>query len=345
MRPIPLINAEHAFRVAGLLDAAGIPADRYLEQARISPGIREDSTGFLPGRSVWSLVANATRAEGLENLWLDVARLSDWRRAPWVVPMTHAATLLDAIRVMCSSYVRQIPMNRLGLSFDGPEAWFWRRRVADTHDWDGSEQAEQYTLSFMLEVIRTAAGADWLPERLEVESTSPGWAASTSRLRGVRIQFDQPRLAVAIPIPLLSIPVSITAHSTGRVEAESPATDFQGSLRQLLQPYLLGGLPTQELAADLLWTSPRTLRRRLAQEGTTWRAVIHDMIFSKAVDELQQGRATVREIAEELGYSDAEHFTRFFRSRAGIPPSAYRAEVERAKQLADSPYKRVINVR
>jgi AraC-like DNA-binding protein len=248
--------------------------------------------------------------------------------------MTHAATLLDAIRAMCSSYVRQIPMNRLGLSFDGTVAWFWRMRLADTHDWDGGERCEQYTLSFMLEVIRTAAGASWLPERLEVQSASSGWAASTSRLRGIHIAFDQSRLAIAIPIPLLSIPVSITAHSAAGIAAEPPSTDFQGSMRQVLQPYLSGGLPTQVLAADLLWTSPRTLRRRLAEEGTTWRAVIHDMIFSKAVDELQQGRATVREIAEELGYSDAEHFTRFFRNRAGIPPSAYRAEVERAEELA-----------
>jgi AraC-like DNA-binding protein len=40
------------------------------------------------------------------------------------------------------------------------------------------------------------------------------------------------------------------------------------------------------------------------------------------------------EIADELGYIDAAHFTRFFRSRAGVLPSAYREEVERGRQLA-----------
>jgi hypothetical protein len=77
MRPVPLINAEHALRVAGLLDAAGVPADRYLERAKASPRIRENPGGFVPGRSVWSLIANTTRAVGLENLWLDVARSCD----------------------------------------------------------------------------------------------------------------------------------------------------------------------------------------------------------------------------------------------------------------------------
>jgi hypothetical protein len=48
MHPIPLINVGHVVRIASLLDANGIPADRYLEQARISPGALQrplDSNG------------------------------------------------------------------------------------------------------------------------------------------------------------------------------------------------------------------------------------------------------------------------------------------------------------
>jgi AraC-like DNA-binding protein len=334
MQPIPLIGAEHAARVAGLLDAKGIPADRYLEHARISPQLREDPVGFVPGRCVWTLVGEADRREGLGDFWLDIASLSDWRRAGWVRPMTHAATLRDAIRAMCSSYVRQIPMNELGLTVQGPVAWFWRRRLTDARGWEGNEPAEMYTLSFMLEVVRAAAGAGWLPERLKVECSASGWAASMDRFRGVRTQYRQPMLALAIPTPLLSLPVSIRSHTAGGVELEPAATDFQGSLRQVLQPWLVGRLPDQQLAADLLWTSPRTLRRRLAEEGTTWRAVSQDLVFSRAVERLEQGRTSVRELAEELGYSSAEHFTRFFRSRAGVPPSAYREEIERGRELA-----------
>jgi AraC-like DNA-binding protein len=334
MQPIPLISAEHAARVAGLLDAKGIPANRYLEHARISPQLREDPVGFVPGRCVWTLVDEANRREGLGDFWLDIASLSDWRRADWVRPMTHAATLRDAIRAMCSSYVRQIPMNELGLTVQGPVAWFWRRRITDVRGWEGNEPAEMYTLSFMLEAVRAAAGPSWLPERLKVESPSSGWAAATDRLPGVRIQYDQPLLALAIPVPLLSIPVAIRAHSGTGMEVEPAAADFQGSLRQVLQPWLVGRLPDQQLAADLLWTSPRTLRRRLAEEGTSWRAVAEDLTFSRAVVRLLEGRTSVRELAEELGYSRPEHFTRFFRGRAGVPPSAYRAEVEHARELA-----------
>jgi len=333
MQPIPLINAEHVVRIAGLLDANGIPADRYLEVARISPGLREHPTGFVPGHSVWALVGGVDDGEALGEFWLDIARVSSWRRAGWVAPLTHAAILADAIRAMCKSYVRQIPMNQLGLSLDGDVAWFWRRRVCDVHDWPGNQPAEQYTLSFMLEVIRAAAGPDWLPECVRVECSSSGWPAATKRLPGVRTEFDQPMLAVAIPVPLLALPVAIRALPAPGAECETPAPDFQGSVRQVLEPCFEVGLPSQQVAAEMLWTTPRTLRRRLAEEYTTWHAVVNDLKFARAVARLQEGRSSMREIAEELGYSDAAHFARFFRRRAGVPPSAYRDEVERARAL------------
>ena len=337
MTRIPLIGAEHAICIANLLDAIGVPADRYLEKARISPRVREDCTAFLPGRSVWAMVDAADRGDALGEFWLDVARVTDWRRGGWVRPMTHAATLGDAIRAMCSSYVRQIPMNKLGLSVEGPVAWFWRQRVVDVHDWPGSEPAEQYTLSFMLEVVRTAAGPTWLPEFLKVECSRSGWSAANSRLPGVRFEHDRPLLALAIPVQLLSIPVSIKALSEAGGEYERAATDFQGSLRQVLEPWLGDGLPSQEIAAEMLGTTPRTLRRGLAEEGTSWRTVVNDLKFARAVTRLQDGRSSLREVAEELGYSAPTHFSRFFLHRAGVPPGAYLREIERARELARRP--------
>jgi AraC-like DNA-binding protein len=102
----------------------------------------------------------------------------------------------------------------------------------------------------------------------------------------------------------------------------------------VLEPWFENGLPDQETAAEMLWTTPRTLRRRLAAEHTTWHDVVNDLKFARAVERLREGRCSVGEIAEELGYRDAAHFTRFFRQRAGVPPTAYRDEVARARAVA-----------
>jgi AraC-like DNA-binding protein len=286
---------------------------------------------------LWVLADLVERSEGLGDFWLDSARGGSWRRASWVPPLSHATTLGEAIGAMCVSYVRQVAMNELGITADGAVAWFWRRRVCNVRRWPGNEPAEQYTLSIMLEVIRAAAGPSWLPEGLKVECPSSGWAGATSRLPGVRVEYDQPLLAMAIPVQLLSLPVSITALPTLGAECEPAATDFQGSLRQLLEPWLGTGLPNQEVAAEMLGTAPRTLRRRLAEENASWHTVVNDLKFARAVARLEEGRSSVRDVAEELGYSVPAHFSRFFRHRAGVPPVAYREEVERARERARRP--------
>ena len=91
MGPIPLVSSEIVARVAGLLDDLGMPTYRYVERSRISPQVREDPVGFVPGRCVWTLVGESDRAEDLREFWLEIASFADWRRAAWVPPLVHAA--------------------------------------------------------------------------------------------------------------------------------------------------------------------------------------------------------------------------------------------------------------
>ena len=61
----------------------------------------------------------------------------------------------------------------------------------------------------MLEVIRAAAGPSWRPPGLMLESSPRSWAATSPALAGVPKHYDQPLLAVAIPVSLLALPISI----------------------------------------------------------------------------------------------------------------------------------------
>jgi AraC-like DNA-binding protein len=236
---------------------------------------------------------------------------------------------------MCITYVREIAMVELGLEEQEPTAWFRRRRTTSVRGWEGNDPAEQYMLGFMLEVVRLAAGPNWIPARLQLESPASGWGSSTEAFPGTRIEFGRPWLAVGIPRPWLSLPLpeppSDVVSEAGA--AELPADTFAKSLRQSLLGMKSETLPTEEQAAELIRLSPRTLRRKLAAESTSWRELVHDMRYRRAVMLLQEGRS-VQEISEALGYSYPHHFTRFFRARTGLSPSAYRREIERASGSA-----------
>lgn len=76
------------------------------------------------------------------------------------------------------------------------------------------------------------------------------------------------------------------------------------------------------VAADL-HLDERTLRRRLAVEGTTFRRLLDEVRHARARELLGQG-AAVAEVAGELGYSETATFTRSFTRWEGVPPSRIR---------------------
>jgi AraC-like DNA-binding protein len=315
--------------IAEAMDASGAPTNRMLETSGISPSVRENRLGFVPGRCVWAFVDEYSRRSDRREFLFEMARQSNWRRARWATGMTQCVTLGDALLRMGSGWTREIPMNRMGLTLNESVAWFWRCRTTEVRGWVGNESAEQYCLSFMLEVIRAAAGPQWQPTGVMLESSPFGWGAVSPALDGVTKWYRGPQLAVAFPRRLLALPVSIQPLLDNYPAAEPAARDFQGSLRQVLRESIAGGLPGQTEIAERLGTSGRSLRRRLAEEGHTWRSVVNELKFALAHEQLMRG-VPAGEVAEQLGYSDPAHFARFFVSRTGVAPSRWREHADRA---------------
>jgi AraC-like DNA-binding protein len=84
-----------------------------------------------------------------------------------------------------------------------------------------------------------------------------------------------------------------------------------------------GGFPTLPAVAAELDLHPRTLRRQLAQEGTSFRALLNEARSTLAVDLLCNVGLTVEEVSKRLGYSDNSTFCHAFKRWYGVPPSAY----------------------
>lgn len=86
-------------------------------------------------------------------------------------------------------------------------------------------------------------------------------------------------------------------------------------------------LPGLGQVAAALMTTARTLRRRLADEGTSFRALVEHVQVQRAT-ELLAGRMSVERIADRLGYTDPSAFTQAFKRWTGVTPRAYRASLE-----------------
>lgn len=96
-------------------------------------------------------------------------------------------------------------------------------------------------------------------------------------------------------------------------------------VRVVVTQRLLDGAPAADVAAHLGW-SERTLRRRLAAEGTAYQELL-DAVRAAVAASLLAAPASlpVQEVARRLGYADATTFIRAHRRWTGrTPGEAYR---------------------
>jgi AraC-like DNA-binding protein len=84
-----------------------------------------------------------------------------------------------------------------------------------------------------------------------------------------------------------------------------------------------GVFPTLPDVAEELDIHPRTLRRRLAEEGTSFRALLNEARSAVAVDLLRNVGLTVEEVSTRLGYTEVSTFSHAFKRWYGVAPSAY----------------------
>ncbi|WP_329411297.1 AraC family transcriptional regulator [Nocardia vinacea] len=103
-----------------------------------------------------------------------------------------------------------------------------------------------------------------------------------------------------------------------------------GSVREVLL-HQMNGRITQEDVAERLHMSLRTMRRRLADEGTSYRRLCVET-YGTLAEELLATGLTVEDVAYRMGYSGAPSFSNAFKQWRGISPGRFaRAATERLR--------------
>ena len=115
-----------------------------------------------------------------------------------------------------------------------------------------------------------------------------------------------------------------------REEKERGLTEVH-SVTRTMSELRLGdaGYPTLADLARRAHVSPRSLRRHLAREGTTYSEMLEHARRRDALRLLDNAALSVRDVAELLGYENPANFTRAFRRWTGTTPSAHREATRR----------------
>lgn len=196
----------------------------------------------------------------------------------------------------------------------------------------------EYVLGLAVVLGRQLLGRELRPALVEFRHPEPRDTRVHARLFCAPVVFGAPRNALAIPGSLAggalpganaSLLQVLERYATRLVDELPPEGDFVGRVRHLLETQLVGGDPTAAAAAARLHMSVRTLRRRLAERGTTHTRLLAEVRREVAERLLARPELDLGEITWRLGFSEPSAFHRAFRRWTGTTPGERRRELSR----------------
>lgn len=95
-------------------------------------------------------------------------------------------------------------------------------------------------------------------------------------------------------------------------------------VKHYLHHHLEGLIPEQAILAKKLGVSVRSLQRKLASEGSSFRSLLEEVRCQKASKMLLEKKITISEIAFRLGYAEQAAFTHAFQRWFGCSPRQMR---------------------
>jgi AraC-like DNA-binding protein len=204
-------------------------------------------------------------------------------------------------------------------------AWDQRAGVPD-------RLIEQLHAIAFLTVLRQACPTAGNPLMVEIMNDEGGEGKAYEDAFGCPVLFGKPALRLVFPVEALRAPVDIydvSINTTWQAcqrtlrEAQPDATRFVRAVQEAILHYLPAGAPA-DLAAATLNLSRRTLQRRLADAGCTYRQLLNGIRERHAACLLADKQLNLQEIAFLLGYSEQSAFNHAYHRWTGISPSEAR---------------------
>ena len=159
----------------------------------------------------------------------------------------------------------------------------------------------------------------------------PDYAALAQDLFRCEVRYRQGWAGFALPASQLDVPLAMADPAAFQqalqvcqreLDKLQRSETFSDRVRRVLLEKRQG-FPSLQVVARLFNMTPRTLHRRLQDEGTTFQQLLEGVRHQLAIGHLTAGQLSVQEIAWLLGYTEVANFRRAFKRWEGVAPSAW----------------------
>jgi len=197
----------------------------------------------------------------------------------------------------------------------------------------GLPLAEDTELSTIVGSCREVTGVDVAPFEVVFTHHQPASTEEHRRFFRCPLRFGQPVSRIVFLERDLALPIARGDETlAGYLDDDAEnvlrtlvtGTSVRERTRSAIWALLSEGRPTLRQIASALQLPPRTLQRRLAQEGTSLHAEIEHIRKTMATASLRNHTRPIEDVAFVLGYTEPSTFYRSFKRWTGKTPRQYR---------------------
>lgn len=274
----------------------------------------------VAARQVVDLLQQSAEASGRRDLGAAFAAACDLDGfGPLSALLAHCGSVADAVGLGMRHGARENGAVATTLEPAGP-AMALRMMLAVPSSAGGTQFVEGVLL-LALRIMRRLLGEGWQPLRVELDHAPPPRSAALRALFRCPLEFRAARAAIVLtPEDLARRVRPVDPLALARLERQLARVpdDLAAQVRQALAFGLADGRTRLADVAAALRHSPRTLQRRLAEQGLSLGALLAE-VRRRSTHEYLMGEPQPRldALAQRLGYAEASAASRFLRRAGG----------------------------
>jgi AraC-like DNA-binding protein len=326
------VLAQLVANVVELAAQEGVSREFLIEAAGLEGVDLTDGSARLPHArliAVWQVVARAVHDPDVGLRWSSAAQPRNLGLPGYV--MSFSGTLGAAL-ARAQRYSRIIN-GVLDLRIHPPRDGSVAVTVAES---SVGRFIEDFRLGTLVTVCRQLTRTDFSPIEVSFRYDRPPSKLAHSNLFRCELRFGSAVSQVVFaerdlrrPIPRgdESLASHLSAQADTILRSLVGGNTTRDRVRAAVWDVLAEGKPTLQRIARALGVAPRTLQRRLAQEGTSLHQEVEDVQKSVALAVLRDRDLPVEGVAFLLGYDEPSTFFRAFRRWTGTTPQQYRKTI------------------
>jgi AraC-like DNA-binding protein len=189
-----------------------------------------------------------------------------------------------------------------------------------------------FGLSLVVAMCRANLGDTLNLKSVCLKRPTPGDIAPYEQFFACKLTFGATKDCFVIPWAVADLRLPTASRELASIFddilvgelARTPGADLGSRCRSFILQNITSGEPTKDRLAEAMAMSCRTLERKLAEQGMSYRCILDKARHELALRYLDDAGKSAIEITFLLGFSEQSAFTRAFKRWHGLSPTQYR---------------------